>query len=80
MTDAVWPLEGAEGHVLVPIARRFRAHLSEAVRAAAPANRGLSLTPIWLVAEEPRDGRVVQVLPDRTPSVLPLQAVIPIRR
>jgi DNA-binding transcriptional LysR family regulator len=64
----------------VPVAGRFRADSSEAVRAAVLAGMGLYLAPIWLFAEELRDGRVVQLLPDWTPTLLPIQAVFPTRR
>jgi DNA-binding transcriptional LysR family regulator len=79
-TGAAWPFEGPEGRVLVPVAGRFRADSSEAVRAAVLAHLGLYLAPIWLFAEELRAGRVVAVLPDWTPTLLPIQAVFPTRR
>lgn len=79
-TGDAWPFEGAGGRVLVPVAGRFRADSSEAVRAAVLADMGLYLAPIWLFAEELRDGRVLQVLGDWTPSFLPIQAVFPSRR
>jgi DNA-binding transcriptional LysR family regulator len=79
-TGAAWPFTGPEGPVLVPVAGRFRADSSEAVRAAVLAGMGLYLAPIWLFAEELRDGRVVQLLPDWTPTLLPIQAVFPTRR
>ncbi|PWS37454.1 LysR family transcriptional regulator [Falsiroseomonas bella] len=79
-TGEAWPFEGAEGRVLVPVQGRFRANSSEAVRAAVLAGMGLYLAPVWLFAEELREGRVVPVLPDWTPSLLPIQAVFPTRR
>ncbi len=44
------------------------------------AHLGLYLAPIWLFAEELRDGRIVPVLPDWTPTLLPIQVVFPTRR
>jgi DNA-binding transcriptional LysR family regulator len=79
-TGEAWPFDGPAGRVLVPVQGRFRANSSEAVRAAVLAGMGLYLAPIWLFAEELRDGRVVQVLPGWTPSLLPIQAVFPTRR
>jgi DNA-binding transcriptional LysR family regulator len=79
-TGATWPFEGPEGRVLVPVSGRFQADSSEAVRAAVLAGMGLYLAPIWLFAAELRDGGVVQVLPDWTPTLLPIQAVFPTRR
>lgn len=79
-TGAAWPLEGPEGRVLAPVSGRFRANSSEAVRAGVLAHLGLYLAPIWLFAEELRDGRVVAVLPGWTPSLLPIQVVFPTRR
>jgi DNA-binding transcriptional LysR family regulator len=75
-----WPFEGPDGPVLVPVRGRLRANSSEAVRAAVLADMGLYLAPLWLFAEELRDGRVVAVLPGWTPTLLPIQAVFPTRR
>jgi hypothetical protein len=36
--------------------------------------------PIWVFAEELRDARVVAVMQDWTPTLLPIQAVFPTRR
>ncbi len=79
-TGAAWPFEGPGGQVLVPVAGRFRANSSEAVRAAVLAGMGLYLAPLWLFAEELRTGQVSAVLPEWTPSLLPIQAVFPTRR
>jgi DNA-binding transcriptional LysR family regulator len=79
-TGEAWPFEGPGGHLLVPVSGRFRANSSEAVRAAVLAGMGLYLAPVWLFAEELRDGRVAAVLGDWTPSLLPIQAVFPTRR
>lgn len=75
-----WPFQGPAGPVLVPVRGRFRASSSEAVRAAVLAGMGLYLAPLWLLAEELRDGRVVAVMPGWTPTLLPIQAVFPTRR
>ena len=71
------PSQGADGPLLVPVRGRLRANSSEAVRAAVLAGMGLYLAPLWLFAEELRDGRVVAVLQDWTPTLLPIQAVFP---
>jgi DNA-binding transcriptional LysR family regulator len=79
-TGEAWPFQGADGPLLVPVRGRLRANSSEAVRAAVLAGMGLYLAPLWLFAEELRDGRVVAVLHDWTPTLLPIQAVFPTRR
>ncbi|HZF75970.1 MAG TPA: LysR family transcriptional regulator [Acetobacteraceae bacterium] len=79
-TGEAWPFDGPGGRVLVPVSGRFRANSSEAVRAAVLAGIGLYLAPIWLFAEELRDGRVVPLLEGWTPGLLPIQAVFPSRR
>jgi DNA-binding transcriptional LysR family regulator len=79
-TGEAWPFEGPQGSVLAPVRGRLRANSSEAVRAAVLAGMGLYLAPIWLFAAELRDGRVVAVLQDWTPTLLPIQAVFPTRR
>lgn len=79
-TGETWPFDGPGGRALVPIKGRFRANSSEAVRAAVLAGMGVYLAPIWLFAEELRDGRVMPLLEGWTPSLLPIQAVFPSRR
>jgi DNA-binding transcriptional LysR family regulator len=79
-TGDAWPFEGPAGAMLVPVRGRLRANSSEAVRAAVLAGLGLYLAPAWLFADELRDGTVVPVLADWTPTLLPIQAVFPSRR
>lgn len=79
-TGDAWPFEGPEGRILVPVSGRFRANASEGVRAAVLAGMGLYLAPVWLFADELRDGRVVAVMQGWTPSLLPVHAVFPSRR
>ncbi|WP_408015440.1 type 2 periplasmic-binding domain-containing protein [Sabulicella rubraurantiaca] len=64
----------------MPVSGRFRAASSEVVCSAVPARTGACLAPIWLFAEELRVGRVAQLPPDWTPSLLLIHAVLPTRR
>lgn len=79
-TGTAWPFEGPDGSFSVPVAGRFRANSSEAMREAVLAGLGIYLAPLWLFAAELRAGRVVTLLDRWTPTALPIQAVFPSRR
>lgn len=81
-----WPFEpppgsGAAGEpFVVPVRGRLRANTSEGVREAVLQGLGLGLCPLWLFGKELQEGTVVAVLPDWTPTPLPIQAVFSSRR
>ena len=64
----------------MPVRGRLRANTSEGVREAVLAGLGLGLCPLWMFGRELPEGRVVTVLPDWTPTPLPIQAVFSSRR
>jgi DNA-binding transcriptional LysR family regulator len=65
---------------IVPVRGRIRANTSEAVREAVLHSLGLGLCPLWMFCRELREGQVVTVLPDWTPTPLPIHAVFSSRR
>ncbi len=76
-----WPFEGPDGEsFVVPVRGQLRANTSEAVREAVLQGLGFGLCPLWMFGRELRDGTVVAVLPDWTPTALPIQAVFSSRR
>jgi DNA-binding transcriptional LysR family regulator len=77
-----WPFERPEGggHFVVPVRGRLRPNTSEGVREAVLQGLGLGLCPTWMFEPELREGRVVAVLRDWTPTPLPIQAVFSSRR
>ncbi|HYZ33752.1 MAG TPA: LysR substrate-binding domain-containing protein [Crenalkalicoccus sp.] len=75
-----WQLEGPEGAFRVRVQGRLRVSTSEAVRQAVLEGIGLGLCPVWMFGPELEEGRVVGLLPDWTPTALPIQAVFSSRR
>lgn len=76
-----WPFEGPDGEsFVVPVRGQLRANTSEAVREAVLQGLGFGLCPLWMFCRELREGTVVAVLPDWTPTALPIQAVFSSRR
>ena len=76
-----WPFEGPDGETfVVPVRGQLRANTSEAVREAVLQGLGFGLCPVWMFCRELRDGTVVPVLTDWTPTALPIQAVFSSRR
>jgi DNA-binding transcriptional LysR family regulator len=76
-----WPLQGPDGASFVlPVHGRIRANTSEAVREAVLHGLGLGLCPLWMFCRELREGRVVAVMQEWTPTPLPIHAVFSSRR
>jgi DNA-binding transcriptional LysR family regulator len=57
-----------------------RSNNSEAIRQMVLSGLGISLSPSWLYREDIKAGRVVRILPDHSPSSLPVHAVSPANR
>lgn len=76
-----WPFVGPDGETFtVPVKGQLRANTSEAVREAVLQGLGFGLCPVWMFCQELRDGTVVPVLTEWTPTALPIQAVFSTRR
>lgn len=63
-TQDEWHFEGPEGRVSVRIGGRFRSDNGDALRAAALEGLGLLYTPTFIVGDDLRAGRLVEVLSD----------------
>lgn len=59
-----WTFHSADGKISVPVSGRLMVDSGEALMAAAVAGGGLMLQPSELVANEIKNGRLVEVLPD----------------
>lgn len=73
-----WVFDAGQYHVQVK--GNVRSNNSEAIRQMVLSGLGISLSPTWLYRRDLALGRVVQVLPDLTPSALPIHALLPANR
>jgi DNA-binding transcriptional LysR family regulator len=64
----------------VPIRPRIEINNGGALRAAAVAGLGITLLPMFLIGEDLRAGRLVEVLPEWTIGTVPVNAVYPANR
>lgn len=71
-----WLLKNEQDELLHwPPAGRLRLSTMSAVYAATKADQGIAQLPYWLVHDDIRDGRLVEVLPQSRGSSLPIYAV-----
>lgn len=78
-TGEEWKLKGREGEVSVKVSGTLRATNGDMVKLAALGGVGLIYQPRFLVSEELRDGRLVEVLADYRQTELGVYAVYPSR-
>ena len=74
-----WKLKGSEGEVSVKVSGTLRATNGDMVKLAALGGVGLIYQPRFLVSEELRDGRLVEVLDEYRQTELGIYAVYPSR-
>lgn len=72
-----WTFEGPQGKVAVRVNSRIHANNGDTCRAAALADQGVILQPDFLVYEDLRDGRLVELLPGFGLHELSIQALYP---
>jgi DNA-binding transcriptional LysR family regulator len=75
-----WRLEGPGGMTTVRCAGPIRADNGDILRLAALSGAGLVLQPLFIVGDDLRAGRLVQVLPDYVSSELGIYAIYPSRK
>jgi DNA-binding transcriptional LysR family regulator len=69
-----------DGRYSVQVRGNVHSNNSEAIREMVLSGLGISLSPSWLYREDIDAGRVVQIMPNHTPSSLPIYAVFPANR
>ncbi|OQR28201.1 LysR family transcriptional regulator [Pseudomonas sp. Bc-h] len=69
-----------DGRYSVQVRGNVHSNNSEAIREMVLSGLGISLSPSWLYREDIDAGQVVQILPNYTPSSLPIYAVFPANR
>lgn len=79
LQEPVWRFRTAEGFVDIAPKGRLRTDSSVAVREAVIAGLGLGCNPLWLYADDLREGKVVEVLAEFAPPPLPIHLVSPAR-
>lgn len=76
-----WRFEDADGRmVVVPIASRLRLDSGEALHSAVGRDLGIALMPTFLVSDELRSGRFVQLLPEARTEEVEIRIIYPQRR
>jgi len=70
-----WRFESADGIESVPVSGRFSANNGDALRTAALAGHGLVMQPTFIVGDDLRAGRLVQVLPEYSIGALNVYAI-----
>lgn len=75
-----WTFDGPHGRASVTTRPRLRANSGDTCRAAALADQGVILQPGFLVGEDLKAGRLVELLPDHRGPALAIHAVYPSRR
>lgn len=75
-----WTMTGTGGRRSVRVSGRMRSNFGEPLRHAALLGHGISMHPIYMVAQDIQEKRLVVVLPDYRPTGLDIYAVYPSRR
>ncbi|THF64779.1 LysR family transcriptional regulator [Pseudothauera nasutitermitis] len=76
----VWSFTGPEGEVAVRTRSRIHANNGDTCRAAALAHQGIILQPDFLVYEDLRSGRLVELMPEFQAATLGIYAIYPTRK
>jgi DNA-binding transcriptional LysR family regulator len=79
-TGESWSFEGPEGPVSVKVAPRMHTNSGDTCRAVALAHQGIILQPTFLIADDLRSGRLVEVLPKYRSLELGIYALYPTRK
>jgi DNA-binding transcriptional LysR family regulator len=75
-----WRLEHSQGALMQKIAGPIKADSGDMLRLAAISGAGLIFQPLFIVADDLRAGRLVQVLPAYASPELGIYAIYPSRR
>lgn len=71
-----WLLKNQQDELLHwPPAERLRLSTMSAVYVACKAGQGIAQLPHWLISDDIRDGRLIEILPESRGSSLPIYAV-----
>jgi DNA-binding transcriptional LysR family regulator len=79
-TGDTWEFEGPEGPVVVKVHPRMRTNSGDVCKAVALAHQGIVLQPAFLVGDDLRAGKLVQLMPEFKLPELGIYAVYPSRK
>jgi DNA-binding transcriptional LysR family regulator len=79
-TGESWGFDGPEGPVSVKVAPRLHSNSGDTCRAAALGHQGIILQPAFLIGNDLRSGRLVEVLPQYRSLELGIYALYPTRK
>lgn len=75
-----WEFDGPEGHVAVKVSPRMHSNSGDTCRAAALGHQGIILQPTFMIGNDLRSGRLVEVLPQYRSLELGIYALYPTRK
>jgi DNA-binding transcriptional LysR family regulator len=75
-TGSEW-LFGNDGEIRVKVSGTLRANNGEAIRQAVMADIGIAASPAWLIQDDLKSGKVIEILRDFTPPPGEINAVYP---
>lgn len=73
----IWSFRGPKGEMAVRVAGTFRTTSGSAIRRAVLAGIGVAATPLWMVHDHLKTGRLQTVLADYAPPAAEINAVYP---
>ena len=79
-TGNEWTFHGPEGELRVKVSGNFRSNNGEAIRQWVFADRGIAVSPDWLILKELEDGRLKAILSEFAPPPAEIHAVYPSAR
>lgn len=79
-TGNEWTFHGPEGEIRVKVSGNFRSNNGEAIRQWVFADRGIAVSPDWLILKELEDGRLKAILTEFAPPPAEIHAVYPSAR
>lgn len=75
-TGSEW-LFGENGEIRVKVSGTLRANNGEAIRQAVMADIGIAASPAWLIQDDLKSGKLIEILRDFTPPPGEINAVYP---
>lgn len=75
-----WYFQGKKGMEKIAVHGTFSTNNPDAIRGALLAGLGVAASPDWLVEEDIKQGRLVEIMTDYKPTSLDINAIYPQRR
>lgn len=79
-TQSEWHFTGPKGKEKINVSGRFSTNSPAVMREAVVAGMGIGVTPIWLVEDLLKQGKLKTILNDYTPVPFEIHAIYPERR